>query len=333
LVSVVIPTYRHRDFVLLALESVWAQTFTDYEAIVVNDGSPDDTDELLRPLADAGRIRYLRQENAGQAAARNRGIEAARGEFVALLDDDDLWPADKLAWQVAEMRRDPQLAVVYGRAGCIDADGKETLPRDANGEPIVLPWETPCGDVLDAFIRQNWILSPGQCLVRTAALRRLSEWPPFDPDPALRGCDDWDLWCRLAEQGPFLFQDRVALRYRFHPGNASRNVLQMHRATLRFYRKRSAGGRSRGRDRLIRDSYRSALGWSAHDLLARARADRLGVGGAMDPAAALQKLVFLARTQPRFLLRPSFVRSMLGAGRAILRQQRERGRRKAIAGG
>src|ERR1700719_2929443 len=102
-VSVIIPTYNHRDFVLDAIESVFAQTFTDYEVIVVNDGSPDDTASVLAPLASAGRIRYLEQANAGQGAARNRGIAQARGEFIALLDDDDRWPADKLEWQVGEL--------------------------------------------------------------------------------------------------------------------------------------------------------------------------------------------------------------------------------------
>src|SRR5271170_3450676 len=99
-VSVVIPTYNHRDFVVEALESVFAQTFTDYEVIVVNDGSPDDTAAVLRPYIESGRIRYIEQENRGQAGARNRGLAEARGEFVAYLDDDDLWLRDKLAWQV-----------------------------------------------------------------------------------------------------------------------------------------------------------------------------------------------------------------------------------------
>src|SRR5260370_24652309 len=103
-VSVVIPAYRHRDFVLATLDSVFSQAFTDYEVIVINDGSSDDTTELLRPLAASGHIRYFEQANAGQATSRNRGIHAARGEFIALLDDDDLWPPDKLEWQVEALR-------------------------------------------------------------------------------------------------------------------------------------------------------------------------------------------------------------------------------------
>jgi len=115
-VTVIIPVYGHRDHVLAALESVFSQTFKDFEVIVVNDGSPDDSAELLRPLASAGKIRYIEQENRGQAAARNRGLSEATGEFVALLDDDDQWPADKLEWQVAYLDASPDVGVVGGRA-------------------------------------------------------------------------------------------------------------------------------------------------------------------------------------------------------------------------
>jgi glycosyltransferase involved in cell wall biosynthesis len=102
LISVIIPTYRHRDFILRTLDSVFAQTRGDYEIIVVNDGSPDDTKTVLTPLVDAGRIRYVEQPNGGQSQARNRGLELARGKYIAFLDDDDLWPPDKLEWQTEE---------------------------------------------------------------------------------------------------------------------------------------------------------------------------------------------------------------------------------------
>ena len=121
-VSVIIPTYKHQDFVLATLDSVFAQTFTDYEVIVINDGSPDDTAEVLLPLAEAGRIRYIEQKNTGQSIARNRGIAEAQGEFIALLDDDDLWPPDKLEWQVEALRRQPDVALIAGPAashGCL----------------------------------------------------------------------------------------------------------------------------------------------------------------------------------------------------------------------
>ena len=132
-VSVVIPTYNHQCYILAALDSVFAQTFTDFEIIVVNDGSPDNTAEVLRPLTESGRIRYIEQKNQGQSAARNRGISEAKGEFIALLDDDDIWPPDKLQWQVEELQNNPDTALVYGSVSFIDDNGECIQQYDAQG--------------------------------------------------------------------------------------------------------------------------------------------------------------------------------------------------------
>ena len=217
-VSVIIPTYKHRDFVPATLDSVFAQTFTDYEVIVVNDGSPDDTADVLRPLAEAGRIRYIEQENQGQAAARNRGIAEARGEFVALLDDDDLWPPDKLEWQVNALKEAPESVLVYGYR---DTFGTEELPRK--------PGEiAPSGKVWAAFLQDNCITSPGQTLIRTADLQKIGGC-----DASLWGVDDWDLYIRLAKQGDFIYEYRSALHYRVHFSNASKNSRKMYQNSCR----------------------------------------------------------------------------------------------------
>ena len=115
-VSVIVPTYNHGRYVLESLASVFGQTYRSFEVIVVNDGSPDNTAEVLKPLVEAGRIYYIEQPNAGQASARNRGFASARGEYIAFLDDDDLWPADKLSWQVGVLKAEPDLGLIAGRA-------------------------------------------------------------------------------------------------------------------------------------------------------------------------------------------------------------------------
>jgi glycosyltransferase involved in cell wall biosynthesis len=107
LVSVVIPTYNAPELLKQTLAGVFAQTFTDYEVVVINDGSTDDTAEQLKPLADAGKIRLITQPNAGIGGARNRGIDEARGKYVALLDHDDTWFPGKLDAQVRFMQSHP----------------------------------------------------------------------------------------------------------------------------------------------------------------------------------------------------------------------------------
>ena len=212
-VTVIIPTYKHRDFVLATLDSVFAQTFTDYEVIVVNDGSPDDTADVLKPLAEAGRIHYIEQANQGQAAARNRGLAEARGEFVAFLDDDDLWPPDKLQWQVETLTTVPDAVLVYGCNKSIGIGAGKVFPD----------YEAPSGLVRAFFLRQNCIGSPGQTLIRASALASIDGF-----DRLIWGADDYDLWFRLAKVTRIELWQRVALYYRKHSLNASRDLLRMH---------------------------------------------------------------------------------------------------------
>lgn len=227
MVSVVIPTYKHSRFILASLQSVFDQTFTDYEIIVINDGSPDDTAEVLRPVRESGRIRYIEQPNAGQATARNRGVREATGKYIAFLDDDDCWPADKLVWQVSELEADPQAVMVYGAYGVINEQGV-LQPAKPDEERI----DRPSGRVYEDFRHQCWIYSPGQTLIRTDALTKTGGL-----DPAIWGSDDWDLYIRLSQLGPFLYRDRVALHYRRHAGNASHGVLRHAKGHLKVVRK------------------------------------------------------------------------------------------------
>lgn len=270
LVSVIIPTYGHGKYVPATLESVFAQTFTDFEIIVVNDGSPDDTTLRLQPLAHCGRIRYFEQPNGGQGAARNRGLAEARGEYIALLDDDDLWPPDKLSWQVEALRRHPEAAVVYGRVECINRHGDRAgFPADQEGAAWTLP-NGPSGDIYDGIMEQSPIISPGLCLVRRSSLSALGP-RPFDP--SLGGCDDWDVWLQLARRQSFLFVDRTALLYRVHADNASRDSAAMCRSSLALRYKQYRWEQDPYRRARWRVLYRQA--WSELAVLMFAEAKRL----------------------------------------------------------
>jgi glycosyltransferase involved in cell wall biosynthesis len=145
----------------------------------VNDGSPDDTAAVLRPLVEAGKIKYIEQANAGQSAARNRGAAEARGEFLALLDDDDAWLPDKLAWQVKALREHPSAVMAWG-----DAENMRT------------------GELL------------------------------FDNQA------DGAKW--QGERGEFIYERRVALKYRWHAGNASNQSQKMHENGQKVRRKHLA---------------------------------------------------------------------------------------------
>ena len=211
-VSVIIPTYKHRDFVLATLDSVFAQTFTDYEIIVVNDGSPDDTAMVLKPLVEAGRIRCIEQENQGQAAARNRGLAEAQGEFVAFLDDDDLWPTDKLEWQVRRLRGDVRLGMVAGAMQILDTN---LSPAFSEHPPVITGFEQ--------LFYGCPLTSPGQTLIRAEVLKSVGGF-----DAGIWGADDYDLWFRLARVTQVELWQLVALYYRKHSLNASHNLSRMY---------------------------------------------------------------------------------------------------------
>jgi len=232
-VSIVIPTYRHREFILHTLDSVFGQTMTDYEVIVVNDGSPDDTRAVLDPLIEARRIEYFEQSNQGQNKARNYGIGRSRGEYVALLDDDDLWPADKLEWQVEFLDEHPDVGMIGGTLQAIDENG--ACRRKGTFTPTI---------EFETLFAANPFLSPGQTLIRSDLLKRLGGM-----SMSIWGADDWDLWFRIAKASKIVMLDRLALYYRLHPGNASKQTGRLLRACCDTIEKhlRDVPGPSRSR--------------------------------------------------------------------------------------
>jgi glycosyltransferase involved in cell wall biosynthesis len=210
-ISVIIPAYNHAEFIGVAIDSVLAQTYRDFELIVVNDGSPDDTEEILRPNIESGKIQYIRQDNQGVAAARNRGAAEARGEYLAFLDDDDCWPPDKLEWQVAIMESSDAVMV----AGINDSERTPLSPEVLSKAPPLVP------SIYD-FFKRNMIGSPGQTLIRRAAFEAVGGF-----DPEIWGTDDYDLWIRLSQQGQIQKHWKLALHYRYHDSNASLDGVRM----------------------------------------------------------------------------------------------------------
>jgi len=228
-VSIIIPAYNVAPYIGETLDSVFSQTFADYEVIVINDGSPD-TEELERELARFGdRINYAKQENRGASAARNAGLRTAGGEFVAFLDADDLWLPSYLDEQIKFIReRNCDLvcadAEVFSDGSHKDETYMETLMADA----------PPAGDV--TFIG---LLSAEQSLITSGVVvRRERVFEVGFFDEALRNSQDFDLWLRLAWNGTRMaYQRRVLLRYRSRDNSLSGDEVNVHRRELRVLEK------------------------------------------------------------------------------------------------
>jgi glycosyltransferase involved in cell wall biosynthesis len=215
-VSVVVPTHNRSGLLALTLRSVLWQRDVDLEVVVVDDGSTDDTAEVVAALGDPRLRRVHHPTPKGVSAARNRGIAEAGGQWVAFVDDDDLWAPDKLARQL-QAARDTGRAWAY--AGAVSVDG---------GLEIVGGVPPPSPDrVAELLPRFNAVPGGGSnVVVRRDLLRRVG---PFDT--RLYNTEDWEMWIRLAKLGPPACVPRPLVAYRVHGSNSSLDVAEIVRGT------------------------------------------------------------------------------------------------------
>ncbi len=222
LVSVIIPTYMASTFISGTLDSVLAQTFTSYEILLVNDGSPDtaELETVLQPYLD--RIVYIKQENRGQAGARNTGLQNARGEFVCFLDNDDQWEPDFLSFHTSVMQADPGLAVHY-----CDAIIFGDTPRSGHKSMEFTPSKGEA-NFRSLVSKACTVLNCGAMSRRDAVLRA----GMFDE--TLRYGEDIDLWLRIARQGGRIsYRYNALARCRLRADSVSANVSRMTEGYLR----------------------------------------------------------------------------------------------------
>jgi len=191
-VSVVIPSYNRSGLLQAALDSVYAQTWKEFEVLVVDDGSTDDTEAMLRPYVAERGLRHLRQANRGPSAARNRGIEAARGQFVAFLDSDDLWLPIKLSVQMARMAACPAAVMCYSNLLHFNPDNGAINVRYRRQA-------VRSGDLYLALIYKKLHCAPPTLVVRKEIAERVGGF-----DEALRLSEDRDFNIRIARHGPIL---------------------------------------------------------------------------------------------------------------------------------
>ncbi len=204
-VSVIIPTHNCALYLPNALRSVLAQTFSDYEIIVVDDGSTDNTREVVERFIEQHplRIRYIYQERQERSAARNRGIRAAAGEYIAFLDADDEWLPHKLSRQVPALDASPEIGLVHSDIVFMDKEGQDC------GAPE--RWEKPNGFVLKELLCGNFIW----CCTVLCRRQCFDECGWFDT--AAIPAEDWDMWVRITARYAIYRVPEVLARYRLSP--------------------------------------------------------------------------------------------------------------------
>ncbi len=217
-VSVIIPAYNALAYLIETIESVFKQTFSDFEVLIVDDGSSDGTAGWATQITEP-RVRVISQKNQGSSVARNTGITAAKGEYIALLDADDLWEPTKLEKQVRFLEENPSIGLVDTWTILINQKGKST------GRIIVSSAE---GDVWKQLVQ----FKPVCCCDSTPLIRRscFDNVGLFNPD--LPFLEDLDMWIRLAALYEFAAIKEPLVRYRQHPQSKSTNC----KGTLEAFR-------------------------------------------------------------------------------------------------
>lgn len=219
-VSVIIPTYNRAHYLPATIESVLQQTFQDFEIIIVDDGSTDNTQEVLKPYLERSpnKIRYYYKENRGCASARNHGLEKANGKYIAFLDSDDLFELRKLEIQVGMLDQHPEIGFVYSDAYAFDETTKTQFISRA-----VRP-DKNSSIVFDLFM--TTLLAPGAPLFRRECFREDRY------DEHLKYNEDTDLFLRIAYKFKALHSDYVSTNQRLHPNRKSNDKGKLMEALL-----------------------------------------------------------------------------------------------------
>jgi glycosyltransferase involved in cell wall biosynthesis len=264
-VNVIIPAHNAARYLSIAIESVMAQTFQDWSIVLVNDGSTDNTDEVVAPFLAAlgGKLKYIKQPKSGVSAARNTAIRNSSGEFLALLDADDIWLPIRLEESLKCLRDRPNAGLSYGFNTRIGPDGAllDTFDRrQKHGEGWVAPY---------LYMRTIDLPSP------TITFRRkcIEEVGGFDE--TLTVTEDRDLWLRIALRYEIALIPKILAHYRTSPQSATTDPNRMLKSQLQFIEKHYGAP---GCGRLAR---RAALG-----RIYKQRAEAFGMRGQMTDALA-----------------------------------------------
>lgn len=261
LVSIVVPCFNQGRYLGEAIESAWRQTYPHVEVLVVDDGSTDDTRQVVE--AHPG-VAYRHQANAGTAAARNHGLAASSGGLVLFLDADDRLLPDAVAIGVEHLLRRPDTAFVTGHARLMHADGSPWLvPPQEHGPP---GYET--------LLRGNYVWTPGVALYRRTALEAVAGF-----DPRAGGSADYDLNVRIARRQAIACHHEVVLDYRQHEANMTRDPGYMLRSAVSVRRRQRREAVRRGAREAWRAGLRTVQADFGTRLIDRIKGDLVSPGG------------------------------------------------------
>jgi glycosyltransferase involved in cell wall biosynthesis len=217
-ISVIIPAYNCASTIRETLGSVFQQTYQDFEVLVINDGSTDETPQILADIQDP-RFKVFSYPNEGLAAARNRGITQAQAELITFLDADDLWAADKLELQLNALQQNPDAGLAYSWTLFMSEDGQNVTPDRSC---------TYAGDVLPTLLVDNFIASGSNVMLRRSVVETVGFF-----DETLASVEDWDYWLRVATHYSFAVVPKHQVFYRQSSGSLSSKVDLMEECYLR----------------------------------------------------------------------------------------------------
>ena len=288
-VSVIIPAYNASRTIGAAVDSVLAQTFTDLELLVIDDGSQDDTADVVSAFADP-RVKCVRKENGGVSVARNWGLDLATGSYVAFLDADDAWRPAKLERQYHALGERPHVGLCFAATEHADDDLRPTAMHPA-------PQRT---DYSEALLLEGNIVSGSASSVMARA-SALDEAGCFDPSLSL--CADWDLWLRMSVVTGFLALDEPLVLYRSIPGTMSGDPKVLEHDTFalldKFYANAASAPYASMRDRVYAGQWMVCAGSYLHARRFRDSLRCVGAGLRSDPRTVSRLVTFPIRWADR----------------------------------
>jgi glycosyltransferase involved in cell wall biosynthesis len=246
-ISIIIPCYNYGHFLPETLESLRQQTITNWECLVVDDGSTDGTAEIVKKMSGVDpRFRYLHQSNQGQPTARNTGLQNALGKYIQFLDADDLLAPDKLRIQSSLLDNDPWVDIVYGKVRYFETGKRNELFLDRWGDPMKewMPMLSGRGTSLLRALTEKNILELGCVLFRKTAVDKMGEF-----DARLQGVEDYDYCFRAAAAGlrfRYLDAPETEILMRHHPDSFSKNRVAMYKKEIDLRRSIRATFRKMG---------------------------------------------------------------------------------------